>query len=146
MFDIYISPFNDPYINLSIENHLLLTANTNSILYLWVNDPCVIIGRNQNIFKECNLRYLEENNIHPVRRFSGGGAVYQDKGNLNYTFITKSETDENYIKDIILNSFHSIGIDVIFSGRNDLLVRNRKFSGYATYYDIIIFYIMVHVW
>lgn len=75
--DCYISTINDAYTNLAIEEWLLReTKPDRYILYLWRNKPCVVVGRNQNPFQECNLRFMEENNIPLVRRRSGGGAVY----------------------------------------------------------------------
>ena len=131
MLKIYISNHHDVYTNIAIERYLFEQAGEDKILFLWSNEPCVVFGRNQNVFNEVNLEYAKENNIKIIRRFSGGGAVYQDLGNLNYTFITKSENDIDELNEILLDVFKNIGIQATFSGRNDLLVDEKKFSGIA---------------
>nr|WP_311196082.1 hypothetical protein [Antarcticibacterium sp. 1MA-6-2] len=80
---------NDPHINLALEEYALrnFDAKTNYLLF-YINEPSIIIGRNQNTLEEINFDYVEENNIHVVRRMSGGGTVYHDFGNLNFSFIT----------------------------------------------------------
>lgn len=136
MKKIIISREFDPYFNIAAENQLFLNADEDMHLYLWQNDASVIIGRNQNLYAECNLEYLKEHNIKAVRRFSGGGAVYHDKGNINFTFITKEKVanQENFIKQI-RSTMTKLGIDCEFSGKNDLLYKNQKFSGHAYYTD-----------
>lgn len=131
---IYISQETDPYYNVALEHQLLLEANDDTLLFLWQNSPSVIFGRNQNLFAEVDRQYLKENNIIPVRRFSGGGAVFQDLGNLNFTFITKEKNIENdkYLK-VIINALNSLNIKCEFSGRNDILTNGKKFSGHAYY-------------
>lgn len=129
MKKIIISTEFDPYFNIAAENQLFLDSDEDIHLYLWQNEASVIIGRNQNIFAECNLEYLNEYDIKMVRRFSGGGAVYHDQGNVNFTFITK-ESSSNQIEFIKLlkTTIKNLGIDCEFSGKNDLLHNNRKFS------------------
>ncbi len=81
----------DPRINLAIEEHLLRNLKVEQdILLFYINEPSIIIGRNQNTLEEINLPYVEKHNIHVVRRLSGGGAVYHDLGNLNFSFINNS--------------------------------------------------------
>lgn len=103
-----------------------------TILFLWQNKNTVVIGRNQNPYKECDTKQLEKDGTQLIRRLSGGGAVYHDKGNLNFTFI---DSDENYDLErnmkVILNGISKFGIQGYFNGRNDLMVEERKFSGNA---------------
>ncbi len=124
-----------PYNNLAIEEHLLLNCGKNEcILYLWQNRHTVVIGRNQNAWKECLVDKLEEDEGHLVRRLSGGGAVYHDLGNLNFTFLV---TKENYNLDkqlqVIIKAIEKFGVKAEKSGRNDILIEGRKFSGNAYY-------------
>ena len=133
---IIISKELDPYFNIAAEHELFLGSEEDVHLFLWQNDASVIIGRNQNLYAECNLPYLREHNIKAVRRFSGGGAVYHDKGNVNFTFITKENcVSQAAFIDIIESSMAGLGIHCEFSGRNDLLYKNQKFSGHAYYTD-----------
>ncbi|WP_367567974.1 lipoate--protein ligase [Lacrimispora sp.] len=133
---IIISKEFDPYFNIAAEHQLFLDSDEDIHLFLWQNDASVIIGRNQNLYAECDLPYLKEHNIKAVRRFSGGGAVYHDKGNVNFTFITKEATaSHSRFIDFIQAAMQKLGIDCEFSGRNDLLYKNQKFSGHAYYTD-----------
>lgn len=136
MNNIYLSREIDPYFNIAAEYQLFLEAKEEAALFLWQNSPAVIIGRNQNIYAECDLNYLEEMKILPVRRFSGGGAVFQDLGNVNFTFITQEkDADTEKFLSVIQNAVASLGINCTFSGRNDLLYEGKKFSGHAYYAD-----------
>lgn len=128
------SSFN-PYENLSIEEYLLEDCREDEcIIYLWQNKKTVVIGKNQNAWKECQAENLEKDGGHVVRRLSGGGAVYHDTGNLNFTFLVRKE---NYDLDkqlqVIINAVNSLGIKAVKSGRNDILADGRKFSGNAFY-------------
>lgn len=131
---IYISRETNPYYNVAAEYQLLLNTTNDTSLFLWQNSPSVIFGRNQNIFAEVDTDYLKENNISPLRRFSGGGAVFQDLGNLNFTFLTKENNAEidKYLL-VIKNAVSSFNINCEFSGRNDLITNKKKFSGHAYY-------------
>jgi lipoate-protein ligase A len=132
---VIISKEVNPYYNLSLEEELFRNIKQKeTILYLWQNENTVVIGRNQNPYKECNLDYMKEKNITLARRISGGGAVFHDLGNVNFTFITK-EVDGNLDRQlkVIKDAVEGYGFKVEFSGRNDLLLNNRKFSGHAFY-------------
>ncbi|MBQ7875266.1 MAG: lipoate--protein ligase [Oscillospiraceae bacterium] len=130
MVSVVISESRDPYYNVALEKYLFSGAFSEDIIYFWQNAPCVVIGRNQNVFLECNLDYMKEKGILPVRRFSGGGAVYQDSGNLNFTYITNKEND-GFIAERIKNALSAFGIESVTSARNDLLYNGKKFSGTA---------------
>lgn len=136
MSRIVVSLETNPYINIACEYQLFLEYTEGVILYLWQNDPCVVIGRNQNMYAETNLEYLKEHHIYPTRRFSGGGAVYQDLGNVNFTFIGNSKlVSEKELLVLAQRAVKQCGIDSEFSGRNDLMINQKKFSGLAYYYQ-----------
>lgn len=104
------------------------------VFYLWQNAPAVIIGLNQNAYAEVNLPYLQEHGILLARRVTGGGAVYHDLGNLNYTIVGRSsdlERDYPGYLTYVIEALRSLGVPAELSGRNDILVEGRKVSGYA---------------
>lgn len=134
MNQIFISEEKSPYYNVALEYELMQKQKQGCTLLLWQNVPSVFVGRNQNLYAECNMDYLKEQNILPVRRFSGGGAVFQDEGNLNFSFLAPAkEADMEQMKRTVERAIRSLGISCVFSGRNDLLTGGRKFSGHAYY-------------
>jgi len=129
----------DPRYNLALEEYVLKNLETEEdIILLWQNEPAIIIGRNQNTIEEINVEYVKEKNIHVVRRTSGGGAVYHDLGNLNYTFVTNNLKDNlnNYRKftEPVIDALKDLGVPAEFSGRNDIVVDGKKISGNAQSY------------
>ena len=129
----FISSSTNPYLNLAVEEYLLETVKSNQlILYLWQNERTVVIGKNQNAWKECRFQELEADGGHLARRLSGGGAVFHDLGNLNFTFLMpSSDYDLSKQMSVILEAVRSLGIDAQKSGRNDVTVDGKKFSGTA---------------
>ncbi|MBN1231204.1 MAG: lipoate--protein ligase [Anaerolineales bacterium] len=128
----------DPGVNLAIEEYLLRNLDTEEdVLLFYINEPSIIIGRNQNTLEEINHEYVEKNHIHVVRRLSGGGAVYHDLGNLNFSFISNAgkENVQNFRKFTapVIEVLQKMGVDAELSGRNDILVGERKISGNAQY-------------
>lgn len=136
---IIVSATSNPYINAATEEYLLkhFDSNNEPIIYLWQNDNTIVVGRNQNVFKEINLAAVQADAVNLFRRFSGGGTVYHDMGNLNYTFIDKSSVNKpnNYatLAEPIIAFLESLGVNATFKGRNDLEIDGMKFSGNAQY-------------
>lgn len=126
----------NPYFNLALEEYLLKEFEEDCFM-LWQNEPCVVIGRNQNPLAEINQEFVEKNNIKVARRLSGGGAVYHDLGNLNFTFIINDTQNsfQNYCKFTtpIVNVLAEIGVNAEWSERKDLIIDGLKFSGNAQY-------------
>ena len=126
----------DPYYNLAVEEYLL--CHTEEVVFmLWQNDKTVVIGKNQNANAEVELDYAAKNGIRIARRLSGGGAVYHDMGNLNYTFITSRDRaealDYAYFTRPVIGALAALGVTATLSGRNDLECAGKKISGNAQY-------------
>ncbi|EIT85827.1 hypothetical protein A374_08329 [Fictibacillus macauensis ZFHKF-1] len=128
----------DPRINLAIEEYALKHLDIEqTYLLFYINEPSIIIGKNQNTVEEINADYVDEHGIHVVRRLSGGGAVYHDLGNLNFSFITKDDGDSFHdfkkFTDPVVKALKKLGLHAEMSGRNDILVNGKKISGNAMF-------------
>lgn len=125
----------NPYYNQAVEKSLLdLADDDTEILYLWRNDKTVFIGKNQNAYTECKVPTIEADEGFIARRISGGGAVYHDKGNLNFTFLSSHDNfsiAKNF--EIMTSGIRKLGFDARLDGRNDVTIDGRKFSGNAFY-------------
>ncbi len=129
-------PQTDPYFNLAAEEYLVRNAQE-PMFMLWQNTPSVVVGKHQNALKEVNLEFLQKNNTPVIRRISGGGTVYHDLGNLNYSFIDfgPRESLVNFKKYSlpILEVIQNLGIDARLEGKSDLKIGDKKFSGNASH-------------
>ncbi|NJO89821.1 MAG: lipoate--protein ligase, partial [Chloroflexia bacterium] len=124
----------DPYFNLATEEYLLKNRQEN-VFMLWQNEPTVVVGKHQNIHAEINHDFISEKNIKVARRLSGGGTVYHDLGNLNFTYIMTGEQGKmvdftKYTNDI-LEVLNNLGANAVRNKRNDLIINNKKISGNA---------------
>ena len=125
----------DPYYNLAAEEYLMHNLEE-EVFMLWRNDRTIVVGRNQNTLSEINYDYVKEQDIRVVRRMTGGGAVYHDLGNINFSFIVNSEEDfSNYehFTAPVIDFLCSLGVEVGLKGRNDLVIGDKKISGNAQY-------------
>ena len=134
----YESDSTDPYFNLALEEYFFEKMDrSKSYFLLWQNANTIVVGKYQNTAEEINRQYVEDHGIRVARRLSGGGAVYHDMGNLNFTFIV----DQNEIEDFNFHAFviplietlKMIGIKAEFNGRNDVTINGAKFSGNSQY-------------
>lgn len=121
---------NDPFFNLSAEEYLLREKSEDFFL-LWRNEPCVVIGKNQVAADEINPDYVSARSLPVVRRMTGGGAVYHDAGNLNFSFIQNGEPNRAKLCRPVIEVLRSLGVEAELSGRNDITVDGRKVSGTA---------------
>lgn len=126
----------DPHYNLAFEEYIFKNLDFNEeFVLLWRNGPSIIIGKNQNTVEEINMDFVKENNINVVRRVTGGGAVYHDLGNLNFSFIAKADKNDKIdfktYNVPIIKALEKIGVNCELSGRNDLVIDEKKFSGIA---------------
>lgn len=124
-----------PYRNQAIEKYLLGCCKKGEMtLYLWANDKTVFIGKNQNAYSECRLSALTADGGYVARRFTGGGAVYHDKGNLNFTFIAdRTDFDIANQFSVMTGAMRALGFEARLNGRNDVVIDGKKFSGNAFY-------------
>lgn len=130
---VIVSNRHDPYLNLAVETFLTDHQDDGVVtMYLWKNQRTVVIGLNQNPFSECDVKRLNEEGGHLMRRRTGGGAVYHDLGNLNFSFIAdKHNYDIRKQQSVIQEALRHFGLEAEISGRNDLTCQGRKFSGNA---------------
>ena len=124
----------DPWFNLATEEYLFKHIDS-EVVMLWRSLPSIIVGKHQNTLAEINLEYVRKNNIPVVRRLSGGGTVFHDPGNINFTFIKKADKDnlvnfQSHTRPVI-EFLQSLGVDAKFEGKNDLRVNGLKISGNA---------------
>ncbi|WP_156285975.1 lipoate--protein ligase [Oceanivirga salmonicida] len=134
-----INESNDTQFNIALEEYAFKKLlNEDMIFILWINKPSIIVGRHQNTIEEINAEYVRENNIEVVRRISGGGAVYHDYNNLNYTIITNEVKDKIFdFKSFsipVIKTLESLGVEAKFTGRNDLEIDGKKICGNAQAY------------
>ena len=131
-FSLYISKSLDVYNNLALETYLLEKKSPEAILFLWQNEKTVVIGKNQSAYKECSIQKMKNDGVKLARRITGGGAVYHHLGNLNFSFILPNEiynTEDNF--KIIISALKNLNINAKLSGRNDITICDKKFSGNA---------------
>lgn len=128
---------NNPYYNLAMEEYLFSLDDKEDYLLLWINEPTIVVGKHQNTIEEINADYVREKHINVVRRITGGGAVYHDLGNLNYSLIIKNDYKGDYdfgkFTMPIVKALDKLGVKAEQSGRNDITIDNRKFSGNAQF-------------
>lgn len=130
----------DPAINLSLEEYCVRNLDMKfDYMLFYINEPSVIIGKHQNTLEEINTDYIRENNIHVIRRISGGGAVYHDFGNLNFSFLTKHSNESihnfRFFTGPVIRLLNELGVNAELNGRNDITVGEKKISGNAQFTD-----------
>ncbi|SFP83988.1 lipoate-protein ligase [Oscillibacter sp. PC13] len=136
---IYLeSPSTDPYFNLALEEYVFERMDRRQPYFmLWQNDNTIVVGKYQNTAEEINQRFVEEHGIRVARRLSGGGAVYHDKGNLNFTFIVDQDELEDFNFKVfvqpVIRTLAAFGVKAEFNGRNDIVIDGKKFSGNSQY-------------
>ncbi|HGD1527113.1 TPA: lipoate--protein ligase [Streptococcus agalactiae] len=134
-----VNTSNDPAYNVALEAYAFQKlTDIDEIFILWINEPAIIIGRHQNTIQEINKEFIDKNGIHVVRRLSGGGAVYHDLNNLNYTIISNNKQEgafdfQTFSKPVI-DTLAKLGVKAEFTGRNDLEINGQKFAGNAQAY------------
>lgn len=127
-----------PAYNMAMEDLIINYLPEDDYLTFYIHDPSIIIGRHQNTLEEINEEYVREKGIHVQRRLSGGGAVYHDHGNLNFSFIVRGSRDDVNHFDVltlpVIKTLEKLGVKAELSGRNDILIDGKKFSGNAQYF------------
>jgi lipoate---protein ligase len=130
--NVFLSPFNNPFINLALEDYFLRGGANLPVAFFYINRPCVVLGRFQNPWLECHLPFLVENDIWMVRRQSGGGCVFHDEGNLNYSFIyPEGMINRSKGVELLQRAFKRADIELEISPRHDLWLDGKKISGSA---------------
>ena len=139
---LIVNTNNDPTVNLALEEYCVRNLDVENEMYLlfYINEPSIIIGKHQNTIEEINKEYVDANGIKVVRRISGGGAVYHDFGNLNFSFITKYSPEffhnfEKFTKPVV-ETLREMGVNAELGGRNDITVDGRKISGNAQFTNL----------
>jgi lipoate---protein ligase len=136
---IHLSDTDNPFFNLAFEEWAVKNydASQGDLLIIYINKPSVVVGRNQNLFEEVNLKYCKENGIEVCRRVSGGGTVFHDKGNLNWGIVTNYDSKKvnkyEYFASRLINFLHSKGIKAYLNSRNGIEVDGLKISGQAQF-------------
>ena len=127
-----------PFYNFALEEYLINEAPEESYLFFYIHRPSIIVGKHQNTIEEINKDFVDEHDIIVARRLSGGGAVYHDEGNLNFSFVQKADKEDvnNFEKFTrpVIEALNQLGVGAEMSGRNDILVDGKKISGNAQYY------------
>ena len=128
-----------PDYNIALEEYCFKNLrHHDKIFILWINEPAIIVGKNQNTIEEVNTEYVKQNNIHVVRRISGGGAVYHDHNNLNYTIISNEEKGAEFdfktFSQPVIDTLADLGVTAQFTGRNDIVIDGMKICGNAQAY------------
>ncbi len=130
--NVFLSPFTNPFINLALEDYFLRDASNLPLVFFYINRACVVLGRFQNPWLECHLPYLVKNDIWLVRRQSGGGCVFHDEGNLNYSFIyPEAKINRSLGVEVLKKAFKAADIELEISPRHDLWLEGKKISGSA---------------
>jgi lipoate-protein ligase A len=134
-----ISKSYKPQFNIAMEEYCFTKLmQYEKVFILWINEPSIIIGKHQNTLQEVNMQYVRENDIHIVRRITGGGAVYHDHNNLNYTIISNekkgTEFDFKTFSEPVIETLRGLGVEARFTGRNDILIDGKKVCGNAQAY------------
>ena len=128
----------DPTFNLAFEEYVFESMDQNETYFmLWQNDHAIIVGKHQNTIEEINQDFVKEQGIKVVRRLTGGGAVYHDLGNLNFTFIVNNDSGKPFdfqsFTRPVVKALQSLGVNAEFNGRNDITIDGKKFSGNSQY-------------
>lgn len=135
-----VNDSDNPFFNHAIEEYIIKNIEEDAFI-LWRNRPSILIGRNQNTLTEIDYEYVRKEKIDVVRRLSGGGTVFNDLGNINFTFITKKAQDGSSLSNgfekfalPVIKALQSLGVNAVFTGRNDITIDEKKFSGNAQYH------------
>ena len=134
-----IAQSHKPQFNIAMEEYCFTQLSQyDKVFMLWINEPSIIVGKHQNTLQEVNMQFVRENDIHVVRRITGGGAVYHDRNNLNYTIISNERKGASFdfktFSEPVIQTLHDLGVEAKFSGRNDIFVEGKKICGNAQAY------------